>query len=116
MAIGKLTSVTVDLRNAKRTGRGRGAKILTGRCLLSANSAFNTSNVEKYFREKMVHLEMNVPSGFVANYKASTTHKAGAVRLFGVSNLSAQVLGSTSGFQQGTAGIVTSCTFVATGF
>ncbi len=86
MAVGILT-ISWDAQG--RQGRGHhGLKVLTGRVVLSANSSFYTSLIEKRFRGMCRTIQMTVNSGFVVNWKRSATHKAGILYAFARSAMS----------------------------
>jgi len=115
MAAGTPT-ITWDQRGPKKPGGLRGLKMGTGVITLSANSTFNTSIIEKSFR-RCKNIQVQVEAGFVVNWTASATHKAGLLTSYALSSLTSQTeFGVTSGQLRSTAMAVgTVGTFTAFG-
>ena len=74
--------------NASPARLGRGLKLATGRIGFSANSAFVASTVERLFRCRCENIQVCVPSGYVVQFKRSTTFKKGMLYAFAISALS----------------------------
>ena len=115
MALGEIVVATNSVSFQRRIGRG--LRSVTGRFNLSANSAFATSGIEKYFRGKTTFVDVTLPSGFVAQWFPSTTRKNGVLRIFGQTSVtSAAQSGLSAAFWNNTPGELASCSFWATGF
>ena len=59
-------TISVDTRAPTKKG-GR-LKEISGRLALSAGGSFGTSNMERFFRQKMTALNITLPSGKLAQY------------------------------------------------
>ncbi len=109
-------TISVDTRAPTKKG-GR-LKEISGRLALSAGGSFGTSNMERFFRQKMTALNITLPSGKLAQYHPGVNHLSGTIQLYGVSNISTNY-DSVSGFPLVSAAggsVITSGTFMATGF
>lgn len=104
--------ITLYGRGATRINKGRGLKVLTGKIVLSAHSAFATSNIEKFFRKchdiKVTVQKSDGNEAVVPVWDNSTTHKHGILRTYGQST--AGGVSALVGF-----GLAASGTFVAFG-
>ena len=73
--------ITWSLRGPKTQRYSRGLAMGTGTITLSANSTFQTSIIERSFRDcHNIQVQM---SGYLVNWTASSIHKAGLLRALG---------------------------------